>query len=219
LVETRFRYRLIRSTLFDCFGMASVGPDRYVVVVLHVRGTKFSNVEMVLQREPRTGKTWFPVGCVTANEEHVDAAVHELYEETGLILTPDDLTLLSDAHVRVALLVGQQLVHIYSASVLVPYVTTHLRTPAKLEQAVTAQSTINLDGSYVVREPIDIGGLNLTPAETGLLNARKHKSELLHFGYVSQWGTFRRAMYTSHALFHDDTIVPRHFSCTPVFVG
>jgi 8-oxo-dGTP pyrophosphatase MutT (NUDIX family) len=54
---------------------------------------------------------------VTANEEHVDAAVRELHEETGLILTPDDLTMLSDAHVRVALPVGQQLVYVYSASV------------------------------------------------------------------------------------------------------
>jgi ADP-ribose pyrophosphatase YjhB (NUDIX family) len=61
----------------------------------------------VLQREPRSGKTWFPVGLVTANKEHVDAAVRELHEETSLILTPDDLTLLSDAPVRVALPVGQ----------------------------------------------------------------------------------------------------------------
>jgi hypothetical protein len=47
---------------------------------------------------------------VTANEEHVHAAVGELHEEIGLILTPDDLMLLSDARVRVALPVGQQLV-------------------------------------------------------------------------------------------------------------
>jgi 8-oxo-dGTP pyrophosphatase MutT (NUDIX family) len=82
--------------------MASVGPGRYVVVVLHVGGTKLSDVKLVLQREPRSIKTWFPAGSVTSNEEHVDAAVRELHEETGLILIPDDLTLLSDAHVRVA---------------------------------------------------------------------------------------------------------------------
>jgi ADP-ribose pyrophosphatase YjhB (NUDIX family) len=87
----------------------------------------------VLQREPLSGETWFPSGLVTANEEHVDAAVRELHEETGLILTPDDLMLLSDAHVRVALPVGQQLVYVYTASVPVPYVTTHLRTPAQFE--------------------------------------------------------------------------------------
>jgi ADP-ribose pyrophosphatase YjhB (NUDIX family) len=156
----------------------------------------------VLQREPRSGKTWFPAGSVAANEEHVDAAVRELHEETGLILTPDDLTLLSDAHVRVALPVGQQLVYVYSAYVLVPYVTTHLRTHAQLEEAVTAQSTINPDGSYVVPETIDVGSLNLTPA-------MKHKSDLLHFGYVTQWETFRRAVFTSHALFHVDTTIPR----------
>jgi 8-oxo-dGTP pyrophosphatase MutT (NUDIX family) len=38
------------------------------------------------------------------NEEHVDVVVRELHEETGLILNPDDLTMLSDAPVRVALL-------------------------------------------------------------------------------------------------------------------
>jgi 8-oxo-dGTP pyrophosphatase MutT (NUDIX family) len=78
-------------------------------------------------------KTWFPAGSVSANEEPVDAAVRELNEEIGLILTPDDLTLLSDAHVRVALPVGQQLVYVHTTSVPIPYVTIHLRTPAHLE--------------------------------------------------------------------------------------
>jgi ADP-ribose pyrophosphatase YjhB (NUDIX family) len=157
-------------------------------------------------------------GSVTVNEEPCDDAVRELHEETRLILTPVDLTLLSDAHVRVALLVGQQLVYVYTASVPVPCVTTHMRTPAQLEQAVTAQPTIIPDGSYAVPETIDVGGgLNLTPAKTGLLHAMKHKSELLHFGYVTQWETFRRVVYTSHALFHDDTSVPRQFFTYPRF--
>jgi hypothetical protein len=80
-------------------------------------------------------------------------------------LTPDDLTLLSDAPIRVALPEGQQNVYVYSAYVPVSFATSHLRTPTQLEQAVTtAQSTINPDGSYVVPETTDIGGLNLTPA-------------------------------------------------------
>jgi 8-oxo-dGTP pyrophosphatase MutT (NUDIX family) len=142
--------------------MASVGPGHYVVVVLHVGGTKLSAVKLVLQREPQSSKTWFHVGSFTSNEELVDAAVRELCEEAGLILTPDDLTLLSDALVRVALPVGQYLVYIYSAFVHVPYVTTHFRTPTQLEQIVKAQSTINPDGSYVVPETIDVGGMNVT---------------------------------------------------------
>jgi hypothetical protein len=39
----------------------------------------------------------------------------------------------------------------------------------------------------------------------------KHKSELLHFGYVTQWETFRRVVYTHQPLLHDDTIIPRQF--------
>jgi hypothetical protein len=91
-----------------------------------------------------------------------------------------------------------------------------LRPIAQLEQAVTSKSTISPDGSYVVPETIDIGGLNLTPAKTGLLPAMKHKSEFLHFGYVTQWETFRRAIYKSQALFHDGTTIPRQFFMYPV---
>jgi hypothetical protein len=45
----------------------------------------------------------------------------------------------------------------------------------------------------------------------------KHKSELLHFGYVTQWETFRRAVYSAQALFHDDTTIPRQFFMYPRF--
>jgi ADP-ribose pyrophosphatase YjhB (NUDIX family) len=168
-------------------------------------------VKLVLQREPRTGKTWFPAGSVLPNEELVDAAVRELHEETGLILTSDDLTLLSDAPIRVALPQGQQLVYVYSASVPVLFATSHLRTPAQVEHAVAAQSTINPDGTYVVPESVNIDGLSLTPAKTGLLRDEKHKSELLHFGYVTQWETFCRAVYSHSPVFQDDTTIPIQF--------
>jgi hypothetical protein len=49
--------------------MAPVRPGRYVVVVLHVGGTKLSDIKLVLQGDPRFGKTWCPVGSVTTNEE------------------------------------------------------------------------------------------------------------------------------------------------------
>jgi hypothetical protein len=45
----------------------------------------------------------------------------------------------------------------------------------------------------------------------------KHKSDLLHFGYVTQWKTIRRAIYTSEALFHDDVTIPRQFFMYPRF--
>jgi ADP-ribose pyrophosphatase YjhB (NUDIX family) len=72
-----------------------------------------------------------------SNEEHVDDVVRELLEKTGLTLTFHDLTMLSDALVRVALPEGhRQLVYVFSASVPVPYVTSYLRTLAKLEHVV-----------------------------------------------------------------------------------
>jgi 8-oxo-dGTP pyrophosphatase MutT (NUDIX family) len=87
--------------------MASLGPGHYVVLVIHVGGTKLSDLKLKLQREPRSGKTWFPTGSVLPNEEPVDAAFRELHEETGLVLTPDDLTLLSGDPVLVTLPQGR----------------------------------------------------------------------------------------------------------------
>jgi hypothetical protein len=39
--------------------MAYVGPSNYVVVVVHVGGSKASNIKLVLQRESRTVKLCF----------------------------------------------------------------------------------------------------------------------------------------------------------------
>jgi ADP-ribose pyrophosphatase YjhB (NUDIX family) len=182
-----------------------------MVLVIHVRGTKQSEVKLLLQREPRYGKTWFPGGSILPNEELADAAVRELHKETGLALTPDDLTLLSDAHVHVKLPQGRQLVYVYSASIPVLVDANNLRTPAQVEHAILAQSTVNPDGTYVVPETINIDGLNLTPAQTGLLRAEKHKSELLHFGYVTPSETFCRAVYQHAPVMQDDTSIPRQF--------
>jgi ADP-ribose pyrophosphatase YjhB (NUDIX family) len=101
---------------------------------------------------------------ILPNEKLVDAVVRALLEETCLTLSHDDFTMMSDAPVRVALLeVQRQLVCVFSACVPIPYVTASLHTPATVEQDVTAQSTINPDGSYVVPSMIDIDGLSLTP--------------------------------------------------------
>jgi hypothetical protein len=61
-------------------------------------------------------------------------------------LTHDELALLRDAPVRVALREGQrQLVYVFSAFVPVPYVTANLRTLAKVEEVVIAQSTMKFE--------------------------------------------------------------------------
>jgi hypothetical protein len=105
-----------------------------------------------------------------ADVEHVDVAIRELFEENDFTLTVDDLTLLSSNLVRVPLLVGKhQLVYVFASSVPVPYVTPNLRTPAKVEQAVTVHVIIHLDGTYyVIPSTIDINGISLTPSRKGL---------------------------------------------------
>jgi hypothetical protein len=83
-----------------------------------------------------------------------------------------------------------QLVHVFSASVHVPYVTANFRTPAKVEQVVTTQSNVYYDGTYTVPTDVDIVGLSLTPSKIGLVRETQRKYELRHFGYVSQWESF-----------------------------
>jgi 8-oxo-dGTP pyrophosphatase MutT (NUDIX family) len=140
--------------------MASVGTGSYVVVFMPVGGSKASYITLVLKREPRTDKIWFPTSSILPNEEHVDATIRELFEESGLTLTVNDLTLLSINYVRVPLLAEKhELVYVFAAYVPVPYVTDNLRTLAKVEQAVIAQSTNHHDSTYVIPCTIDIDGL------------------------------------------------------------
>jgi hypothetical protein len=57
--------------------MSIVGHCRYVVVVLHVGGSKLAYNKLVLQREPRSGQTWLRAGSISSKEESVDAFVRE----------------------------------------------------------------------------------------------------------------------------------------------
>jgi ADP-ribose pyrophosphatase YjhB (NUDIX family) len=128
--------------------MASLGPGDCVVVVSTAGGSKASHIKLKLQREPRTGKTWFLAGSFLPNEAHANAAVRELFAETYLTPPVDDLALLSGIHVRVPLPSSQhQLVYIFLASVHVPYVIANLRTPAKVEQVVNVESNIQSHGT------------------------------------------------------------------------
>jgi 8-oxo-dGTP pyrophosphatase MutT (NUDIX family) len=85
------------------------------------------------------------------NEDLANSVVRELLEETGRTLTVDDSTLMTIACVRATLHGDKfQRVYVYSASVLVPYMTASLRTPTKVEHTVSSQSTIHHDGTSVI---------------------------------------------------------------------
>jgi ADP-ribose pyrophosphatase YjhB (NUDIX family) len=141
------------------------------VVVQPVGGLKPPDIKLVFQREPYGGKTWFPADSILPNEAHVDATVRELFEEFGLTLAVDDLTLLSGNHARVPLPAAQhQLVHVVLvASILVMYVITKLRTPTKVVQYISAHSTNHSYGTYTVPSTIDIDGLSLKPSKISLV--------------------------------------------------
>jgi ADP-ribose pyrophosphatase YjhB (NUDIX family) len=79
------------------------------------------------------------------NEEHVDAAIRKLFEETGMALTVDDLTRVSDAVIRVPLHECKcKLVYEYAASVHVPYMKANHSAPINVEQAAISQSSYTL---------------------------------------------------------------------------
>jgi ADP-ribose pyrophosphatase YjhB (NUDIX family) len=119
--------------------MASVGPGNCVVVVLNVGGTKALDIKLVLQRETQTRKYWVPAGFVLLKSMPLDAVERELFQEAGLIVTVDDLTLLSGAVVRVPLHARKdQLAYVYTASVHTPHVNAYLRTPAKVKHVAMA---------------------------------------------------------------------------------
>jgi hypothetical protein len=85
--------------------MASLGPGNYIVFVQPVGGSKDSAIKLVLQIDLTPYKTWFLAGSILpyrsrtyncAYEAPIGVAVHELFEETCLTITVDDLSLLSD---------------------------------------------------------------------------------------------------------------------------
>jgi hypothetical protein len=85
------------SLLLDSFDVGYVGRGNYVVVVLHVGGSKAFDIEHVLKREPRTGKTWFPADSILHNEEHVDVPFDNCSRKLALLLPS---TILPCNHVR-----------------------------------------------------------------------------------------------------------------------
>jgi hypothetical protein len=119
---------------------------------------------------------------------------------------------LSGNLVRVPLRVGYyHIVSVFSAFVHVPYVIANLRTPSKVEQAATAQSTIHSESTYVVPTTVDIDGLSLAPPETGLAIEAQRKHELLHLGYVARWESFRGVVIFRPLFLYEQGLDPPFF--------
>jgi hypothetical protein len=110
-------------------------------------------------------------------------------------------------------------VYVYSASVHVPYVNANLRTPTRVEQVVVAQSAVHPDGYNVVATTVDIDGLSMTPFVTGLVKETQRKYEILYFGFVAHWQTFRAIYFTSRQIYiHQDTPLPMQLFFSPRFL-
>jgi hypothetical protein len=158
--------------------MTSLGFGNYVVDVLSVGGLKASDIKLLLQREPRTGKSWFLAASISPYEKQVDAAVRELLAENGLTLIVLDLTLVSGNHLRVPLPARKySLICVLLAYVSVPYVTANQRTRAKLEEAINTMSTVHINCSYVVPTTVDFSDCLLRRLRLGSLRIL----ELAHF--------------------------------------
>jgi hypothetical protein len=141
--------------------MASNGHASYVVVVLLTRSPNTTDIQLVLQREHRTGEARYLDGNVLLNDELADVAARELFEETGMTLTVDGLTLLHGEEIHVPLPDSKaQHLYVYDASVHVPYVASHLCISTKVKEVALPKSTVRLDGSYVVATLIAIDGVN-----------------------------------------------------------
>jgi hypothetical protein len=66
------------------------------------------------------------------------------------------------------------------------YVSASLRTPAKVEQAVIAQSIVHSVCTYTIPVTVAINGLSFTPSKICLARETQRKYELLHFRYVAK---------------------------------
>jgi hypothetical protein len=153
------------------------------------------------------------------NEEHVDATVRDILEETGLTMAVNDLTQLSGAVVRVPLHYGKyQLVYVYFVSVLVPYVNITLSKPTHVKHYVISHSTVQADGSYVVPATIAMDGLPITPVVTSNVRTARVKYELLLFGFVAQRQHFRDPVLSRQIFLHRDNSLPREAFFQPRFI-
>jgi hypothetical protein len=100
-------------------------------------------------------------------------------------------------------------------------VIVNIRTPSKVEHVVIAQSTVHLEGYYVVSTTVDIDGLTMIPFVTWFVEKPQRKQELFYFGFVAQWQPFRaavlsRQMYVHQYSFVTSTIIQQYIArqCT-----
>jgi hypothetical protein len=107
------------------------------------------------------------------------------------------------------------LVGAFSRLVHVPYATPNLRALAKVEKVVTA----HFDGTYTVPSILDIDGLSLTQSKIGIERETQRKYELLHFGNVAQWESFRGAVTSRHLFLHEDQSLPMQPFFHPRFIA
>jgi hypothetical protein len=58
-----------------------------------------------------------------------------------------------------------------------------------------------------------------TPSKVGLVKETQFTYELLHFGYVGQWESFRGALTSRQLFLHEDTSLPKQLFVFPRFIA
>jgi hypothetical protein len=91
------------------------------------------------------------------------------------------------------------------------YVIANLRTLTNVEQVVTPSRLLIVMVLTSFQNRLTLRVFRLRRLRLGYFLQYIRKFKLLHFGYVAQWETFRRAVTTNRLLCHDNTSLPRQF--------
>jgi hypothetical protein len=85
-------------------------------------------------------------------------------------------------------------------------------------QVATLKSTIHCDSTYTIPSTVELDGPSLTLSKVGLIKETQLKYELLHFGYLAQWKSFRGVVVSRQLFLQEDTSLLNISSSFAIFL-